>query len=67
MEPKEIRGHMLLRGKTMKQLAEMIGTSRQNIHAVVTGRTRSKKYRQAIADFIGKPIEEVFPVTKEKA
>lgn len=51
----------------MKQLAEMIGTSRQNIHAVVTGRTRSKKYRQAIADFIGKPIEEVFPVTKEKA
>jgi DNA-binding XRE family transcriptional regulator len=56
-----------MKGKTMKQFAEMIGTSRQNIHSIVTGRTKSIQYRKEIAEFIDKPVEEVFPETKDAA
>ena len=50
-----------MKGVTMKQFAEMNGTTRQNIHSVVVGRTRSAKYRAKIAEFLGRPVNEVFP------
>lgn len=68
MKPNEIRASLLMKGKTMKQFAESIGTTRQCIHAVVHGRIRSKKYRQAIADFTGRPVSELWPEqTKDAA
>lgn len=45
----------------MKQFAESIGTTRQCIWLVVHGHVRSKKYRSAIADFVGKPVSEIWP------
>jgi len=66
MKPEEIRGHLLLKGKTMKQYAEMIGTSRQNVHSIVSGRTKSEKYRTQLAEFIGLPVDQVFPPTPKE-
>lgn len=66
MEPIQIRARLLMKGKTMKQFAETIGTTRQCIHYVVTGRTRSKKYRMAIADFLGMSVDEIWPDDKKE-
>jgi lambda repressor-like predicted transcriptional regulator len=66
MTPLEIRAHMLLQGKNMKQFSESIGTSRQNIQYVVNGKRKSKNIRDAIAKFIGKPISEIWPETSTK-
>ncbi len=61
MTPLQIRAHLLMRGKNMKKFAEMVGTTKQNIHSVVNGLSKSKKYQQAIAEFIEQPVDEVFP------
>lgn len=45
----------------MSQFAAQIGTTRQNIHAVINGRTRSKKYRRALALFLDLPVEAIWP------
>jgi transcriptional regulator with XRE-family HTH domain len=66
MKPTEIRGLLLMKGKTMKQFAEMIGTSRQNVHSIVTGRTKSIRYREEIAKFIEVPAAKLWEDEKTK-
>lgn len=61
MQPTEIRAHLLMKGKTMAEFAKLHGTSKANIHHIVYGRTKTHKYRKAIAEFIGKKISEIWP------
>ena len=46
---------------TISGLARVLGTSKQYISAVVTGRRLSTKTEQRIAEFLGKPINDLFP------
>jgi lambda repressor-like predicted transcriptional regulator len=67
MTKTEIRAHILLKGKTLSQLAAEKGTTRQNLWSIVTGRTVSQRWQEVVAEFIGMPVDQVFPVTKEES
>jgi transcriptional regulator with XRE-family HTH domain len=46
---------------TISDLARCLGTSKQYISAVISGRRLSQKTEQRIADFLGKPADYLFP------
>jgi transcriptional regulator with XRE-family HTH domain len=49
------------RGMTISELARNIGVAQAIVSKVVTGRRLSKKNEQRIAEFLGKPVDELFP------
>jgi len=49
------------RSMTISDLARCLGASKQYISAVIIGRRLSPKTEQRIADFLGKPADDLFP------
>ena len=54
------------RDMTISDLARRLDTSRQYISAVVSGRDLSTKTEQRVAEFLGKPVNDLFPSRKAK-
>jgi len=54
------------RGLTISGLARALGVSKQYISAVVTGRRLSTETEQRIADYLGKPVDDLFPFRTPK-
>ena len=56
-----IRQLMADKKVSVKMIAEKTGTSSQAVSLVIHGKSTSRRVSQAVADAIGKPLEEVFP------
>lgn len=52
---------LLRSGKTAADIAREVGVSRAAVSAVVTGRMRSQRIEQAIAQALGEPVGSLFP------
>jgi len=61
LKPKVIRGHIYTAGLTPEALAKKLGVSESAISQTIHGLLKSPRIRQAIADAIGKPVEEIWP------
>lgn len=61
LTPTERKGLLMAAGSGVRQLAEELGyRSHSVVSLVVQGKLRSLRVEQAIADRIGRPVEEVF-------
>ena len=58
----------MLRKITVTSIAETVGAKRSNVSMVISGVRPTPRIRAAIAEAIGRPVDEVFPPeTKEAA
>ncbi|ADW16415.1 putative transcriptional regulator, Nlp [Desulfobulbus propionicus DSM 2032] len=64
-----LRQHMADSGIKVIDIASTLGVTHAAVSRCIHGQTKSLRIRKAIADAIGKPINEVFPeaTTKEAA
>ncbi|QQG66333.1 helix-turn-helix domain-containing protein [Desulfobulbus oligotrophicus] len=63
----DIKTGLASKNITQASIAKMLGVKPSSVHNVITGKRATPRIRQAVAMALGKPVEEVFPVTKEKA
>lgn len=56
---------MLRRGITQAEIARRLGVSSTTVSLVVSGRMRSRRVEQAIAESLGLPREILWPERKE--
>jgi hypothetical protein len=61
MNALKIRAALMEKGFLMSDIAKLENTSRAQIHSIVTGRTKSAKWRKVISSYAGKPVGELFP------
>ena len=62
MKSKRIIGHILVAtGEPIRVFAEKRGYTPQAIYDVLKGRTKTPKLRQAIAEAVGRPVNELWP------
>ena len=61
MESYEIKYHLARTGHNVRAIADELGVTSQAVSQVIHGRDSSRRISQAVADAIGKPLEEVFP------
>ncbi|MCD5406877.1 MAG: helix-turn-helix domain-containing protein [Desulfotomaculum sp.] len=61
--PREIRAMMVLKGVTLKNIAEEANVTASAIHQVIysVGRVKGYRLRPYIAKAIGKKTEEIWP------
>jgi len=52
---------LVQKGLTISALAKRLTVSKQYVSAVINGRRLSYKTEQCIADFLGKPVDYLFP------
>jgi hypothetical protein len=55
---------LILAGVKMKEIARQLGVSGVHVSLVVRGLRHSPRVQRAVADAIGKPVHEVFPVAE---
>jgi predicted transcriptional regulator len=67
MEANDIRAEMVRRKITVVSIAKKLGIAQPSISQVITRKKHTLYIRQAIAEAIDRPVEEVFPETKEAA
>lgn len=58
---RRIKARMVVRGVTTVDIAREAGVSRTWVSLVLHGHKRSKKVERAIAQAVGKPVEELWP------
>ena len=61
MTPQEIRIEILRANTTMAKIARAAKVSRGFVWQVVYGLRRTRRIREAIAQAVGKPIQELWP------
>jgi len=61
MTPIEIKIELLRVGVNQNQIAKKVGTAPTLVSQVIYGIRPTRRVRQAIADAIGKPIEQLWP------
>ncbi len=61
MKPNEIRAELLKNDVKIKDIASELGLVSPCISAVISGRRRTPKVREAIARAINKPVNEIWP------
>ena len=66
MEPNEIRAEMVRRKVTVVSIAKSLGVRQPNVSQVIYGVRPTRRIRQAIADSIDRPIDEIWPDTAEE-
>lgn len=60
MKPERIKAKLILAGKTQRQIARELNVTESAVSLTISGRSRSARIEQAVAQAIGKPREEVF-------
>ena len=61
MTPRERKAAMVLAGVRPIDIARKLGVSPTTVGTVLAGRCTSRRVFEAVAEAIGKPVEEVFP------
>lgn len=67
MTAREIKSALVLKDVTQAEIGRRCGYSRGHVGDVIEGNRRNAKIESAIANAIGKPVGEVFPVEKPAA
>lgn len=67
MSNREIKALIVLKGTSISDIARQARVSRQWVSMVVNGHKKSKRIRKAIAQAVGKPVEELWPNGNNKA
>lgn len=62
MKPNEIRAALLLSDMRPADIARKLKVTRSSVSNVITGYGKSRRIQEAIAEIIGKKVEEVWPV-----
>ncbi|MDR2549386.1 MAG: helix-turn-helix domain-containing protein [Desulfobulbus sp.] len=66
MTDKEIQAALRKARVTQLSIANMLKVKPPSVHNVISGKRSTPRIQQAIAFAIGRPVNEVFPVTKEE-
>jgi len=61
MKPNEIRAALLLLNVRPAEIAKRLKVSRAAVSSVISGNLKSARIQEAIANIIGKKIEEIWP------
>ena len=61
MKPNEIRAALLLQDVRPTEIANRLQVSRAAVSSVIGGNLKSARFQEAIANIIGKKIEEIWP------
>ncbi|TWH45929.1 helix-turn-helix domain-containing protein [Sporomusa sp. KB1] len=61
MSPCEIKAMLVYNGVKITEIASCLGVSQAAVSRTIQGHTVSAKIRQAIAEKIGRQVEEVWP------
>lgn len=61
MKPNEIRAALLLQDVRPTEIANRLKVSRAAVSSVISGTLKSARIQEAIANVIGKKIEEIWP------
>jgi len=62
-----IKIELLKKGIEAKEIAQKLGVSRSLVYKVIAGRRKNPKVRQALAEVVGIPVEELWPDQKKAA
>ena len=57
----EIKARLRSKGRTMSDIASSLQLTPATVHAVVSGRSYSKRVAQAIASELGLEVEDIWP------
>ncbi len=60
MDPREIKAALMLKGVTQASIARKLGITPSLISMVIQGKEKTPRVRQAIAEVIGKKVEEIW-------
>lgn len=55
------KAELIRNSKRQSDIARALGVSSTAVSDVVSGRSRSARIEQAVAEAIGRPVEDVFP------
>lgn len=70
MAPNEIKAELVLRGIKMADIAKKAGVTDGAVHQTIKNqkdrRYKGYRIRNYIAEAIGKPVEEIWPVSKPR-
>lgn len=58
----EIQAAMRMAGTTPAMLCDELGVSPSSVSQVISGHIRSERIQKRIAEIIGKPIEQIWPI-----
>lgn len=61
MDPISIRALIKKRGATIAAIAASLKCSEAAVRGVIDGNSKSRRIARRIADFIGRPIDELWP------
>lgn len=61
MTNREIKARLILRGITMTEIARSLNVTHAAVSRVISGRDATPRIRQAVAQAIGVPVEEIWP------
>jgi transcriptional regulator with XRE-family HTH domain len=61
MEAKMIKMLLLLMGVKQKDIAKMVNVTPPHVNYVITGKRNNPKVRQAIAEAVHRPVDELWP------
>jgi lambda repressor-like predicted transcriptional regulator len=61
MKAQKIKELLGQNGYTLSSLAREWKTSRQNLHSIVHGRTKTRKWRVLVAHYAGCTVHELWP------
>ena len=64
MTAKEIKILMELLDVTQTSVAQKLGVTLPAVHSVIKGLRHNPRIRQAIADAVGRPVEQIWPPEK---
>jgi transcriptional regulator with XRE-family HTH domain len=56
----ERKAEMVLRQVTQQDIANGLGLTQSHVSEVIRGKRRSPRVEQAVAEALGRPVEEVF-------
>lgn len=61
MSPQQIKAGLILKGITQRQIAQRLGVSDAAVSQVIYGVEKNRRIREAIAEALEQPIEQVWP------
>lgn len=61
MSPQQIKAGLILKGITQRQIAQRLGVSDAAVSQVIYGVEKNRRIREAIAEALEQPVEQVWP------
>jgi len=66
MHPEQIKAQLRMKGITPTALADQLGVAQSTMSQVINGKAVSARIRASIAEFIGMPVDVLWPPPKSQ-